>query len=57
MKAIRVREFGPPEVMTFETVADLQPGVGELLVRIKAAGVNPVDALRDLLASGGGDRR
>ena len=44
MKAIRVREFGPPEVMKLEEPADLRPGPGQVLVRIKAAGVNPVDA-------------
>src|SRR5581483_3165929 len=43
MKAIRVREFGPPEVMKLEEVADLTPGAGQVLVRVKAAGVNPVD--------------
>lgn len=44
MKAIRVREFGPPEVMTLEEVPDLQPGSGQVVVRVKAAGVNPVDS-------------
>ena len=44
MKAIRVHEFGPPEVMKLEEAADLRPGPGQVLVRIKAAGVNPVDA-------------
>jgi len=44
MKAIRVHEFGPPEVMTLEEVTDLRAGPGQVLVRIKAAGVNPVDS-------------
>ncbi len=44
MKAIRVHEFGPPEVMKFEEVADLHPGPGQVVVGIKAAGVNPVDS-------------
>lgn len=44
MKAIRVKEFGPPEVMQLEDVSDLRPGPGEVIVRVKAAGVNPVDA-------------
>lgn len=44
MKAVRVREFGAPEVMRVEEVADLQPGPGQVVVRVKAAGVNPVDA-------------
>jgi len=43
MKAIRVREFGPPEVMRLEEVSDPHPGPGQVLVRIRAAGVNPVE--------------
>ncbi|HEX8474826.1 MAG TPA: NADPH:quinone reductase [Pyrinomonadaceae bacterium] len=43
MKAIRVNEFGAPEVMQIEEVADPQVGHGEVLVRVGAAGVNPVD--------------
>jgi len=43
MKAIRVHEFGGPEVLRLETVPDLQPGPGQVLVRVRAAGVNPVD--------------
>ncbi len=44
MKAIRVHEFGGPDVMRFEEVGDLKPGPNQVLVRIRAAGVNPVDA-------------
>src|ERR1700693_4182607 len=44
MKAIRVHEFGGPEVMKPDRVADLKPGAGQVTVRVKAAGVNPVDA-------------
>lgn len=43
MQAIRVREFGDPEVLVLEEVPDLTPGDGEVLVEVKAAGVNPVD--------------
>ncbi len=43
MKAIRVREFGGPEVLKLEEVPDLKPGAGQVVVRIRAAGVNPVD--------------
>jgi NADPH2:quinone reductase len=43
MKAIVVREFGEPDVMKLEDVADLVPSAVEVLVRIEAAGVNPVD--------------
>jgi NADPH2:quinone reductase len=43
MKAIRVHEFGGPEVMRLEQVADPKPGAEQVVVRVKAAGVNPVD--------------
>jgi NADPH2:quinone reductase len=43
MNAVVVREFGGPEVMTVETVADPVAGNGEVVVRVRAAGVNPVD--------------
>ena len=43
MKGIRVHEVGDPEVMRLEEVPDLQPGAGQVVVRVKAAGVNPVD--------------
>jgi NADPH2:quinone reductase len=43
MKAIRVKEFGGPEVMRLEEVPELKPGPGEVVVRIRAAGVNPVE--------------
>ncbi len=44
MKAIRVREFGLPEVLKLEDVPDIAPGPNQVLVKVKAAGVNPVDA-------------
>jgi NADPH2:quinone reductase len=44
MKAIRVHEVGEPQVMRLEDVPDPKPVAGEILVRIHAAGVNPVDA-------------
>jgi NADPH2:quinone reductase len=43
MKAIIVTRFGAPEVMRIEEVPDPVPGDGQLLVRLYAAGVNPVD--------------
>jgi len=43
MKAIRAHQFGGPEVLRLEDVPDPQPEAGEVLVRIHAAGVNPVD--------------
>ncbi|MCA1643332.1 MAG: NADPH:quinone reductase [Acidobacteria bacterium] len=44
MKAIRVSEFGEPDVMRLEEVPDPQPGATQVVVRVRAAGVNPVDA-------------
>jgi NADPH:quinone reductase len=43
MKAIVVREFGDPEVMKVEDVPTPAPTGVEILVKIEAAGVNPVD--------------
>ena len=43
MKAIRVNAFGGPEVLSLEEIADLVPGPGQALIKIEAAGVNPVD--------------
>ena len=43
MKAIRVEEFGEPEVMKLVEVPPLEPRAGEVCVRIHAAGVNPVE--------------
>jgi len=43
MKAIRVHDFGGPEVLKLEEVDDPKPGPGQIVVRVKAAGVNPYD--------------
>ena len=43
MKSIIVKEFGAPEVLKLEETADLQSNENQILVKIKAAGVNPVD--------------
>jgi NADPH2:quinone reductase len=43
MKAIRVDEFGGPEVLRLRDVPDLQPESGQVLVRVRAVGVNPVE--------------
>ena len=44
MKAIIVSEFGATEVLKFEETADLEPSKNQILVKVEAAGVNPVDA-------------
>ncbi len=44
MKAICVESFGAPEVMRLSDVPPPVPGQGQVLVAVKAAGVNPVDA-------------
>ena len=43
MRAIVVREFGKPEVMKLENVPTPAPGPSQVLVRIRAVGVNPVE--------------
>lgn len=43
MKAIVVRNFGAPDVMKIEEIPTPEPGQGQILVRIRAAGVNPAD--------------
>ena len=46
MKAIVVHQYGGPEVLKFEDYRDPVPGPGEVLVRVAAAGVNPIDYKR-----------
>ncbi len=43
MKAVRVHEFGGPEMLRYDDVAIPEPGPGEVLVRVSAVGVNPPD--------------
>ena len=43
MKAIRIHRFGGPEVLELDEVPVPRPGENELLVRIHAASVNPID--------------
>ena len=43
MKAIQVREFGGPEVLRLEELPTPQVGAGQVLVRVHAIGVNPVE--------------
>jgi len=44
MRAVRVEQFGGPEVLRVAEVDDPRPAAGEVVVRLHAAGVNPVDA-------------
>jgi NADPH2:quinone reductase len=43
MKSIRVHAFGDPEVLKLEEVPEPKAGPGQVAIRIKAAGVNPLD--------------
>ena len=53
MRAIRVHELGPAEVLRLEQLPDPVPADGQLLVRVGAVGVNPVETyLRAGIAAG-----
>src|SRR4051812_35787590 len=43
MKAIIVREFGPPEVMNLQETEKPKPMGSQVLVRVHAIGINPVE--------------
>lgn len=43
MKAIQVHQFGGPDVLKLQEVPDPTTGHGQVVVRVKAVGVNPVD--------------
>jgi NADPH:quinone reductase-like Zn-dependent oxidoreductase len=43
MKAVRIHEYGGPEVLKYEDAPRPQPAPDEVLIRVHAAGVNPVD--------------
>jgi NADPH:quinone reductase-like Zn-dependent oxidoreductase len=46
MKAVVVHEYGGPEVLKFEEYPDPVAGLGEVLVRVAATSVNPIDYKR-----------
>jgi NADPH:quinone reductase-like Zn-dependent oxidoreductase len=43
MKAIRIHDYGGPEVLKYEDAPRPKPQAGEVVVRVHAAGVNPID--------------
>jgi NADPH:quinone reductase len=43
IKAARIHEFGDANVLKYEDVERPEPQAGEVLVRVQAAGINPVD--------------
>jgi NADPH:quinone reductase-like Zn-dependent oxidoreductase len=43
MKAVRIHAYGGPEVLVYEDIPRPEPKAGEVLVRVHASGVNPVD--------------
>ena len=43
MKAVRIHEYGGPEVLVYEDVETPSPGPGQVLVSVRAAAVNPID--------------
>jgi NADPH2:quinone reductase len=43
MRAVRVHEYGGPEVLTYEEIAIAEPRAGEARVKIEASGLNFID--------------
>ena len=43
MKAVRIHQFGGPEVLTYEDIPDAQPRKDEVLVRVRACSLNHLD--------------
>ena len=43
MSAVRMHSYGGPEVLRYEEVSRPRAGVGEIMIKVHAAGVNPVD--------------
>jgi NADPH:quinone reductase-like Zn-dependent oxidoreductase len=41
MHAVQVHHFGAPEVLRYDEVARPEPGPGEVLIQVEAAGINP----------------
>lgn len=57
MKAVRIHEYGGADVLAYEDAPRPRAGAGEVVIRVRAAGVNPVDAhvregnLKEMLGS------
>jgi len=45
MKAVRLHQFGDPDVLVYEDAPKPEPKDGEVLIQVAAAGINPVDAM------------
>lgn len=43
MRAIRFHQYGPPDVLRIDEVPDPAPAAGQVVIRVRAIGVNPVD--------------
>lgn len=43
MKAVRIHEYGGPDVLKYEESPCPEPQAGEVLIRVRASRVNPVD--------------
>lgn len=43
MKAVRFYEYGGPEVLKVEDIDLPEPGLGQIRIAVKAAGINPID--------------
>ena len=43
MKAVVLHEYGPASKLRYEEVEDPKPAAGEVIVRVAAASINPVD--------------
>ncbi|MBC8101058.1 MAG: NADP-dependent oxidoreductase, partial [Cytophagales bacterium] len=45
MKAVRIHEFGGPEGLIYEEAPRPEPEAGEVLIKVMAAGINPIDLM------------
>ncbi|MEB0161932.1 alcohol dehydrogenase catalytic domain-containing protein, partial [Glaciimonas sp. CA11.2] len=45
MRAVRCHQYGPPEMLVVEDIPSLIPDAGQVIISVKAAGVNFPDSL------------